>query len=152
MDIYHKPLSSNDYILLYLKKFIHEISICKKIIYIKNNNEKKEILNYYNDRWENIAGEHFFTRDNHYQKFSYILDQNKYIIKPDHRLNFFYKTGISYQVLELIYELIRINNEKTWDFNYMRIEDKKDWLNHDDKLYSILSKKIMIEMNKYKIK
>ena len=37
------------------------------------------------------------------------------------------------------------------DFNYMRIEDKKDWLNHDDKLYSILSKKIMIEMNKYKM-
>ena len=27
-----------------------------------------------------------------------------------------------------------------------------DWLKHDDKLYSILSKKIMIEMNKYKIK
>ena len=31
-------------------------------------------------------------------------------------------------------------------------EDKRNWLKHDDKLYSILSKKIMIEMNKYKIK
>jgi hypothetical protein len=152
MDIYHKPLNSNDYILLYLKQFINEISLCKKIINIKKISENKEILNYHFDRWENIAGEHFYTKNNHYNKFSYILDSEKYIIKPDHRLNFFYMTGISYQIIELIFELIHINNEKNWDFKFMRIEDKKDWLNHDDKLYSILSKKIMIEMNKYKIK
>ena len=71
-----------------------------------------------------------------------------YIVKPDHRLNFFYMTGISYQILELIYELIRIKNNTFYnDF----INDYKKWLNLDDKLYSILSKKIMIEMNKYKI-
>jgi len=151
MDIYHKPLKSDEYTLLYLKKFISEISLCKKIINIKKNSENREILNYHFDRWENIAGEHFNTKNNHYQKFSYILDSEKYIIKPDHRLKFFHMTGISYQVLELIYELIHIKNEKSWDFKYMKNEDKDEWLKEDDKLYSILSKKIMIEMNKYKI-
>ena len=152
MDIYHKPLNSDEYILLYLKQFINEISLSKKIINIKKIYENKEILNYHKDRWENIAGEHFYNKNYHYDKFSYILDSKKYIIKPDHRLNFYHMTGISYQIIELIFELIHINNENNWDFKYMRIEDKKDWLNHDDKLYSILSKKIMIEMNKYKIK
>lgn len=151
MDIYHKPLSSDDYILLYLKQFINEISICKRIINIKKKYEKKEILNYHYDRWENIAGEHFYTKNNHYEKFSFIHNPNMYIIKPDHRLNFFYMTGISYQVLELIYELIRIK-KNTFYNGFGFINDYKEWQNHDDKLFSILSKKIMIEMNKYKIK
>ena len=101
MDIYHKSLSSDEYILLYLKQFINEITICKKIITIKNNNEKNEIFKYHYSRWENIAGEHFYARDNHYGKFSYILDSKTYIIKPDHRLNFFYETiPISLDCLE----------------------------------------------------
>ena len=81
-------------------------------------------------------------------KFSYVLDSEEYIIKPDHRMNFYKMTGISYQVLELIYELIRINNEKSWDFE---IDDKIDWIKHDDKLYSELSKRIMNKMNKMTI-
>ena len=47
--------------------------------------------------------------------------------------------------LELIYELIRINHENAWDFE---IVDKKEWLKHDDTLYSLLSKKIMFEMRR----
>ena len=42
---------------------------------------------------------------------------------------------------------IRIKNEKSWD---MEIEDKEDWLRHDDKLYSKLSNMIMNEME-YKL-
>ena len=54
-------------------------------------------------------------------------------------------TGISYQVLELIYELIRINHENAWDFD---VVDKKEWLREDDVLYSELSKRIMTEMRR----
>jgi hypothetical protein len=54
-------------------------------------------------------------------------------------------TGISYQVIELIYELIRINHENAWDFD---VVDKKEWLREDDKLYSELSKRIMTEMRR----
>ena len=101
------------------------------------------------ERWETIAGEHYYTKDNHYGKFSQVHDGSNYIVKPDHRLEFYQMTGISYQVVELIYELIRIRNENSWDFE---IVDKKEWLKYDDELYSELSKRIMNKMNSLKIK
>ena len=140
-------LKNDEMIRLYLKVFIPIPEICNKIIDIKNNKEFEETLEYHIDRWESIAGEHHFTRDTHYGKFSYIFDNSKYIVKRDHRIYFYQMTGISYQVLELIYELIRINHENAWDFE---MDDKGDWLKHDDELYSVLSKKIMIKMkNEY---
>ena len=138
-------LKNDEKIRLYLKVFIPIPEICNKIIKLKNDKEYEETLKYYNDRWETIAGEHYFTRDNHYGKFSQVFDEYKYIVKRDHRMNFYQMTGISYQVVELIYELIRINHENSWDFE---IDEKKDWLRHDDALYSELSKRIMIEMRR----
>lgn len=141
-------LKKDEMIRLYLKVYIPIPEICNKIIKIKNESENKETLKYHMDRWDSIAGEHYYTRDNHYGKFSYIHDGINYIIKPDHRLYFYQMTGISYQVIELIYELIQIRNEKSWDFE---IDNKEEWVKHDDKLYSELSKRIMNEMKKIKI-
>jgi len=138
-------LKNDEKIRLYLKVFIPIPEICNKIIKLKNDSEYKETLKYHNDIWETIAGEHYFTRDNHYGKFSYIHDGINYIVKRDHRVYFYQMTGISYQIIELIHELIRINHENSWDFE---IDDKKDWLQYDDKLYSELSKRIMIEMRR----
>ncbi len=140
-------LKNDEYIKLYLKVFIPIPEICNKIIKLKNSKESEETLKYHTDRWANIAGEHYYTRDTHYGKFSYIHDKEKYIVKPDHRIYFYQMTGISYQVIELIYELIRIRNENSWDFEMI---NKKEWLKHDDALYSFLSKKIMIEMHRIK--
>lgn len=139
------PLKRDECIRLYLKVFIPIPEICNKIILLKNSKEREETLKYHIDRWVNIAGEHHYTRDNHGGKYSYIFDNHKYIIKPDHKLDFYQLTGISYQVVELIYELIRINHENAWDFD---VVDKKEWLREDDKLYSELSKRIMIEMRR----
>ena len=139
MDKYYKPLLSDEYILLYLKQFINEISLCRRIINIKKKNENKEIYEYYNDRWENISKEHFFLRENQNDKFSYIFNSEKYVIKKDHKFSFYDLTGISYQVLELIYELIHI-------FNDITIIDKKEWINNEDKLYGKLSYLIMKDM------
>ncbi len=136
-------LKRDEIIKLNLRVFLPINEICNKIIKIKNEEEKKETLEYYVKRWETIAGEHYTTRENHYGKFSYVFDNTKYIIKTDHRLGFYQMTGISYQVLELIYELIRILGENSWDFE---MDDKIDWLKHDDALYSELSKRIMDEM------
>tara|TARA_B100001094_G_scaffold264073_1_gene265915 strand:- start:635 stop:1081 length:447 start_codon:yes stop_codon:yes gene_type:complete len=141
-------LKKDERIRLYLKVFIPISEICNKIIKIKNGSENKDTLKYHMDRWNAIAGEHYYTRDNHYGKFSYIHNGSNYIIKPDHRLYFYQMTGISYQVIELIYELIQIRNEKTWDFE---IDNKEEWLKHDDKLYSELSKRIMNEMKQIKL-
>tara|TARA_B100000900_G_scaffold394677_1_gene392309 strand:- start:1025 stop:1459 length:435 start_codon:yes stop_codon:yes gene_type:complete len=140
-------LKRDERIRLYLKELIPIPGICNKIIKIKNSKEDKDALDYHIKRWESIAGEHYYTRDNHYGKFSYIHDGKNYIIKRDHRLDFYQMTGISYQVLELIYELIRILNENSWDFGMV---DKKNWLKHDDLLYSELSRRIMIEMCRIK--
>ena len=146
MDIYIKPISSNEYILLLLKeKLNHNIDLCKLILDIKNKNENKDTLEYHVNRWETVIGEYYYTKDTHHGKFSYIFDNIKYIIKPDHRLNFYKITGISYQIIELIHELIHIRNENSWDFE---IDDKDDWIKYDDKLYKKLADKIMIEMKK----
>tara|TARA_B100001059_G_C17688583_1_gene503687 strand:+ start:97 stop:531 length:435 start_codon:yes stop_codon:yes gene_type:complete len=138
-------LKKDEIIRLYLKALIPIPEIYNKIIKLKNDSEREETLKYHMNRWESISGEHYYTRDTHYGKFSYIHDEEKYIVKRDHRIYFYQMTGISYQVLELIYELIRINHENAWDFE---IVDKKEWLNYDDKLYSLLSKKIMFEMRR----
>lgn len=138
-------LKNDEYIRLYLKVFIPIPELCNKIIKIKNKEEENETLKYHNDRWTNIAGEHYYTRDNHHNKFSYIFDNINFIVKIDHRMNFYQMTGISYQIVGLIHELIRINHENSWDFE---IDEKKDWLQYDDKLYSELSKRIMIEMSR----
>ena len=136
-------LKRDEIIRLYLKVFIPINEICNEIIKIKNEEEKRETLEYHMDRWETIVGEYYYTRDNHTGKFSYVFDNTKYVIKPDHRVNFYKLTGVSYQVIELIHELIRILHENSWDFE---IDDKADWLKYDDALYSELSKRIMIEM------
>ena len=95
-------LTKDETICLYLKYFIPIPEICYKIIKIKNDNEYEETYNYHLDRWIKLAGEHYYTRDNHFDKFSYIVNSKEYIIKPDHRINFYKMTGISYQVVELI--------------------------------------------------
>ena len=136
-------LKNDERIRLYLKELIPIPEIYNKIIKLKNDSEREETLKYHMNKWESIAGEHYYTRDTHYSKFSYIHDNENYIIKRDHRIYFYQMTGISYQVLELIYELIRILNEKD-----LGIVDKKVWLKHDDELYSLLSKKIMFEMRR----
>tara|TARA_Y100000817_G_scaffold143026_1_gene112106 strand:- start:32 stop:493 length:462 start_codon:yes stop_codon:yes gene_type:complete len=148
MDIYKRELSSNEIILLYLKeKLNHNIDVCKLILDMKLKTETKEINEYYIDRWENIAGSHYILHDTHYGKYSLIYDENNYIVKPDHKLNFYKLTGISYQIIELIHELIKIIDGPIGDVMqrssvHSFIEDYKYWLKYDDKLYSILAKKI----------
>ena len=141
-------LTKDETICLYLKYFIPIPEICYKIIKIKNDNESDETYNYHLDRWIKLAGEHYYTRDNHYDKFSYVVNSKEYIIKPDHRMNFYKMTGISYQVVELIYDLIGILNDKSYDDGFEDYEDKKNWLKYDDKLYSELSRRIMDKMYK----
>tara|TARA_B110001469_G_C9597331_1_gene296659 strand:+ start:62 stop:505 length:444 start_codon:yes stop_codon:yes gene_type:complete len=147
MDIYKRPLSPDEIILLYLKELInHNVDICKFILKIKKKIEKEEIMEWYIARWENIAGAHYILHDTHYEKFSLIYNENDYIVKPDHKLSFYKITGISYQIIELIHELIKLKNKDSIENTF--IIDYKEWLQYDDNLYTILSKKITERMNK----
>jgi hypothetical protein len=141
--IYKRNLSSNDYILLYLKEFINEVSLCKKIINLKNKLEKAEIILYHINRWENISGEYLYMMSNHNNKFSLIFNEEDYIAIKDIRYNFYNITGISYQIVSLVQELIKRRNEF--------IENDNDLIGKklfiiEDKLYSTLGKEIMIKM------
>ena len=145
-DKYIVPYDSDNTILMYLYNFIHEISICKNILKYKKYIENKDNMEYYMDRWENIAGEHYYMHDNHNNKFSYIFDETNYIIKVDMLPKFYNLTGISYQVIELIHELLKLKNEyKLHDIRY-NCNSYITMLKQDDRLYSFLAKKIMDAM------
>ena len=96
--------------------------------------DREETLEYHKDRWNNIAGSFFEVKNTNYQRFSYILDDKHYIIKKDHNTTFYNITGLSYQIIDLIHELIKIS-------------DDSEWLEEYDKKYSKLASKIIIVMN-----
>lgn len=135
-------LNNDENINMILSRFIPIPEIRKDIIEKKKELEKEEILNYHIDRWIDISGSHFIARDTNVGKFSQILDGTKYIIKPDHRLEFYERTGLSYQIIELLHELILLKSDDSIIDNI----DYEYWLHHDDTLYSKMSEMIMIEM------
>ena len=128
-------LTNDENIFGILRKFINEPMICKFIIKYKKFLEDNETLEYHFDRWENIAGSHHILHDTHKCKYSLIHNLNEYKIHIDHRPIFYNLTGISYQVVELIHELIKL-------------KDNQNLLLQYDILYSLLANKIMIEMKK----
>ena len=144
-DNYRLPLTKDESILLILKEVLHHnTDICKLIIYKKNSIEAKETMDYYYNRWENIAGSHYRLHDTHDGRYSLIWDASTYKVKIDYNPMFYNLTGISYQIIELLHELIKINRI---DSENSRIEDYKYWLTYNDKLFSFLADKIRIAMN-----
>ena len=145
-DLYRPPTTSNEMILLILKELVnHNTDICKLIMKKKKEIESKETMEYYYGRWENISGSHYRLHDTHDGKFSYIFNDMEYIVKKDHKPIFYNLTGISYQVVELIHQLIKLKNDELIENTF--ITDYKEWIEHDDKLFSFLADKIRIAMN-----
>ena len=144
-DIYRSPVTQDEMILLLVKELVgHNVDICKLIIQKKKSIEAKETMEYYYHRWENIAGSHYRLHNTHDGKFSYIFNDMEYIVKKDHNPMFYNLTGISYQVVELIHQLIKLKNDELIENTF--ITDYKEWLARDDKLYSVLADKIMRAM------
>jgi len=137
-------LKKDDLISLYLSRVIPVFELREKIIIDKNKLEDKETLAYHTDRWDTIAGSHYMAHDTHIGKFSLIFNSEHFVVKPDHRLDFYNLTGISYQIVELIHELIKLKN-KTNPWNNINMTDK-ELLIQDDALYSQLATLIMKEM------
>lgn len=142
-EIYKKNLSKNQKMLMILFRILPVKELCKLIITLKNKYEIYDINKYYNERLKNIYKKHYHIHEHHENKFSYIFNSTKYVIKKDYDLSFYDRTGISYQIIELIHHLIKIKNEPLIKNN----KEYKEWLNYDDKLYSQLSIKIMEKMS-----
>ena len=135
MDIYIKPLSSDETILLYLKCLFNEVSICKYILFYKKCIEHDEIMKYHIYRWVNIVGLYMFDSTKYFSSNSFILNANIFTVKKDVNPRFYNITGISYQIINMIHQLVKI----------FKTNDNR-WLKYQDKLFSILSDKIMDEM------
>lgn len=126
-------LSNEEQIYQLIREKVNDPYLSRYIISLKNDIERKETLEYHVDRWNKISAKYFSVKHSNYNKYSLIWDKTDYIVKVDHMLDFYNATGLSYQVVELLHVLI----EK---------KDHKEWLKYDDKLYDILSRKIMIKM------
>ena len=138
-------LKKEQLISLYLSRVIPISEIRYLIINRKNKMETEETLDYHKERWDNIAGSHYMIHDTHQGKYSIIHDSINYVVKPDHRLDFYNATGVSYQIVELIHEIIKRNFIQA-----DRSCHYKKFLKEDDKLYSQLANLIMKEMKEMK--
>ena len=136
-------LTSYEHIYGILRIFINEPSICKYIMNHKKQLEDTEILEFHSKRWKDISGSHFMLRDSYEGNLSaaQILAD---IVKPDHLFTFYNLTGISYQVVDFIHELIKLKNPDALENTF--IVDYKEWLEEDDTLFAKLSKQIMLQM------
>ena len=145
-------LTKEKLISLYLSRLIPIDEIRHRVIKMKNILEDEDTFDYHNDRWSSIAGSHYIAHDTHQNKFSYIFNDGRSVVHIDHKMDFYNLTGISYQIVELIHELIKIKND---DGIYFRDLDGRktqdEWLKSDDLLFSKLAKLITKEINLKKI-
>lgn len=147
-DIYRPPVTKDESILLILKELLHHnVDVCKLIIQQKKSLEAKETMEYYYDRWENIVGSFYRLRETDEDKYSLICDYTTFVVKKDHDPIFYNLTGISYQVIDLIHLLIKLHKVDRYDTQETFIWNYKYWLERDDKLYSVLTNKLMRAMN-----
>ena len=132
-------LTNDEEIIMILSRKIYIPEIVYKIIQWKHKLEDKNTLNYHIERWETISSKYFRSLEKDYHGVvipqSYSIDSKYFVSNKDKCLEFYNETGISYQVIELLHELIKKSHDK-------------EWLKYDDNLYSMLANKIMIEMNK----
>ena len=125
------------FLLLNQKIKINEISW--KILSLKNKIEEREVSEYYDELFENIAGKYFKCLENKYPTYSYILDGCKIVAKRDNNIKFYLETGVSYQVRDLVLDLI-VNYEDDL-FKDKSKDEKKQFRKEDDILYGKLAEK-----------
>jgi len=137
-------LTRNQEILLSLSRVIPINELRYKIVAYKNKIEKKEALEYHIERWETISSGYFRAIEiqrGWYGRHgsSWIADDNNFIATKDHNLDFYNETGISYQVRELLMNLLNCPDLR---YRLTRKYSLYDWIKYDDKLYGFLSRKI----------
>ncbi len=125
-------LTNNQEILLILNRLNSVQEINEYIIFLKNKIEKKETLQYHIHLYENISLKFNECLKTKYPIYSWVGDGKYYFTKRDCNMKYFNYTGISFQVRDIILDLIK--NE-----NY-------EWRIYDDKIYCILARKIYEKM------
>jgi hypothetical protein len=137
-------LTNDKQISLVLSNIIPISYLRYKIINYKNQFEKEEAFDYHTERWETISSKYFrsfermrFTMAKNY--YSYVLEDEKYIATKDRCLEFYNETGISYQVRDLLLDILDCPATQSETILNCTLYE---WRAQDDKLYGILSRKI----------
>ena len=134
-------LTNNEEILMGLLSIIPILPICKGIIDLKDEIERKDTLNYHVERWVTISSLYFRSFelsdgiDKTRRYISYTINDEEYISEPDTNLDYFHETGVSYQIRDLLLSILKT---KEWEKHHWK-EIRED----DDKLYYVLSGHIM---------
>lgn len=133
--------------LMSLNRFINESSICKYILKIKNEEEKKDSYQYHHELWLLLMGLYHNCKE--YPRYSYVLDGEKFIYDTDKKIEFYFLTGISFQSRELLLDTIR-DDLLDWIpiITHLSIDARKD----KDLEFGKLSQLIMNKMSKLKKK
>ena len=137
-------LTKDKQISLFLSKFISIDAIRYKIIYFKNEIEKKEALDYHIERWETISSKYFRSFEKGLN-YSYAVDSKYYITEKDRCLEFYNETGISSQVRDLLLDILNCYIEifhEPYSDNILSCT-MYEWREEDDKIYSNLANEIM---------
>ena len=127
------------YLLLLTK--INEPYLCRYIIYLKNEKERIDTYNYHSERWKDIVLSYFRCLETRYPTYSYVFNGETFIANIDKNLEFFNKTGLSYQIRELVMSLINGYKDDS-----ITEEEKKIWRKEDDILYRKLAQKVKDKM------
>ena len=122
-------LMKDQKICLFLIQILPVPDLCRLIIDYKNYLETQDNYIYHISLWENISSRFFISCETKFPTYSYILNGEYYIANKDRNLEYYNYTQISYQVRNMILQLIKAPG--------------KEWRQSDDKMYGILSKKIM---------
>jgi len=113
--------------------------------YIYNFMNEMETLDYHIERWGTISYKYFKSFETEHstmtrKPYSYVFNGEKYICEADRDLSFYYETGISYQIRDLLLMIIKDPDKMNED---IVDRGKLYWMKEDDLLYSILAKKII---------
>ncbi len=142
------PNNAKIYMLLLCKLPITQL--CSKIIYLKKQVEIKEAYDFHINLWNTITSKYFksFELDEYNCRriYSYTLDGKYYICEKDKCLDFYNHTKISYQVRDLLMDILSIPYYNNMDMNIIN-DDYKDYRSSKDIEFGILSKLIMDKCN-----
>ena len=144
-------LTNDEEIIMILSRLISISDIIFKIIQWKHKLEDKDTLNYHIERWVTISSKYFRSFEKDYwgvrKPQSYVVDSKKFISNKDKCFEFYNETGVSYQVRELLLEILDCPMGSLFSENIIDCT-LFEWRQSDDKIYSILSDKIMTVMKK----
>lgn len=126
-----------------LNRLINEPFICKYILKIKDEEEKKDSQEYHHELWSLLMGLYYNCKE--LPRYSYVLDSKEFIYDIDKKKEFYFFTGISFQSRELLLDTIK-NELLDWipPVTHLFEEDRKE----KDIEFGKLSKLIMDDMNK----